>query len=76
LTQHHKPGRQQMTRDIYDKATVALDKTLMLQRIRDKIKQECPELIHDKRLKEWIGDDLFIMIEAEIASSAKEFGEL
>jgi hypothetical protein len=65
-----------MTRDVYDKATVALDKTLILQRIRDKIKQEVPELIHDKRLKEWIGDDLFIMIEAEIASSAKEFGEL
>ena len=65
-----------MTRDIYDKATVALDKTLMLQGIRDKIKRELPELMTDKRLREWIGEDLYIFIETKIALSADEFGNL
>ncbi len=65
-----------MTRDTYDRATVALDKTLAIQAVRDKIKRELPELLTDKRLKEWIGDDLFKMIELRIAISADEFGKL
>jgi hypothetical protein len=65
-----------MTRDTYDKATVALDKTLNLQAVRDKIKRELPELMTDKRLKEWIGDDLFKMIELRISIAADEFGKL
>lgn len=65
-----------MTRDIYDKATVALDKTLQLQAVRDKIKRELPELMTDKRLREWIGEDLYIFIETKIALSSDEFGKL
>jgi hypothetical protein len=30
----------------------------------------------DKRLREWIGEDLFIMIETKIALAANEFGKL
>ena len=65
-----------MTRDIYNKATVSLDKTLTLQGVRDKIKRELPELMSDKRLREWIGEDLYIFIETKIALAADEFGKL
>ena len=65
-----------MTRDTYDKATVALDKTLALQGIRDKIKQELPELLTNKQLREWLGEDLYIMLELRIALAADEFGKL
>jgi hypothetical protein len=65
-----------MTRDTYDKATIALDKTLALQGIRDKIKRELPELLHNKQLKEWVGDDLFSMLEMRIKLTADEFGKL
>lgn len=65
-----------MTRDTYDKATVALDKTLALQGIRDKIKRELPELLTNKRLREWVGEDLYIMLELRIALAADEFGKL
>jgi hypothetical protein len=65
-----------MTRDIYDKATVSLDKTLQLQAVRDKIKRELPELMHDKRLRERIGEDLYIFLETKIALADNEFGKL
>lgn len=65
-----------MTRDTYDKATVALDKTLALQGIRDKIKREVPEMMTNPQLREWIGEDLYIMIETKIALAASEFGKL
>jgi hypothetical protein len=65
-----------MTRDIYDKATVSLDKTLQLQAVRDKIKRELPELLNNKQLKEWVGDDLFSMLEMRIKLTADEFGKL
>jgi hypothetical protein len=65
-----------MTRDTYDKATVALDKTLQLQAVRDKIKRELPELMHDKRLRERIGEDLYIFLETKIALADNEFGKL
>jgi hypothetical protein len=65
-----------MTRDTYDKATVALDKTHKLQGIRDKIKRELPELEHDKQLKEWLSNDLFFLIESKIKAAADEFGKL
>jgi hypothetical protein len=55
---------------------VALDKTLALQGLRDKIKREISELEYDKRLKEWVGDDLFKLIESKIKESAEEFGKL
>lgn len=65
-----------MTRDTYDKATVALDKTLKLQGIRDKIKREIPELLYDKSLKEAIGDGIYVLIESKIKENADEFGKL
>lgn len=65
-----------MTRDTYDKATVALDRTLALKGIRDKIKRELPELEHDKRLKEWVGDHIFEMLELRILTSQSEFEKL
>jgi hypothetical protein len=65
-----------MTRETYDKATVALDKTYKLQAIRDKIKRELPELEHDKQLKEWLSDDLFKLIESKIKASSDLFGSL
>lgn len=64
-----------MTRDTYDKATVALDKTLKLQGIRDKVKRELPELEYDPQLKE-LAKEVFEVIETHIRLHADEFGKL
>jgi hypothetical protein len=64
-----------MTRDAYDKATVALDMFNKLTGIRDKIKREIPELEYDKQLKE-ASKPMFEALELKIKEQADKFGNL
>lgn len=64
-----------MTRDIYDKATISLDRFNKLVAIRDKIKKEFPEFEYDKEAKE-LSKDIFEVIEAKIKIEADKFGSL
>jgi len=64
-----------MTRDTYDKATVALDMTLKFQGVRDKIKRELPELEYDPQLKE-LAKEIFAVIEDKVRYHADQFGKL
>jgi hypothetical protein len=64
-----------MTRDTYDKATVALDRFNKLVAVRDKIKREFPEFEYDQEAKE-IGNAIFVLLEARIKTAADDFGYL
>lgn len=64
-----------MTRDTYDKATKALDRTLKLQSIRNKIKQAVPEFEYDAEAKA-IGKEILELLEEKIKAAADEFGKL
>jgi hypothetical protein len=61
-----------MTRDTYDKATVALDRYNKLVAVSDKIRREFPEFEYDKEAKE-IGDAIFALLEARIKTAEDEF---
>jgi hypothetical protein len=64
-----------MTRDSYDKATVALDRINKLKAIKDRIKREFPEFEYDMEAKE-IGNAIFKVLEARIMHEQKDFDQL
>lgn len=64
-----------MTHDTYTKATVALDKSLKLKAMREKIKREFPEFEYDAQMKE-IGDQIFSLVDAKISGYETQFNDL
>lgn len=64
-----------MNRDTYNNATVALDRVLKFQAIKDKIKREFPEFEYDKQSK-IVGDKIFAVLDKEIEEEQKYFDEL
>lgn len=64
-----------MTRDTYDMATVALDKSLKLKALKEKIKREVPELGFDPQLKD-ISQQIFDALDYEIRKHEQCFEDL
>lgn len=61
-----------MTRDAYDRATAALDKSLKLKALKQKIKSEVPELEFDAQLKD-ISQQIFDALDYEIRKHEQLF---
>lgn len=64
-----------MTRETYDRATAALDKSLKLKALKQKIKSEVPELEFDVQLKD-ISQQIFDALDYEIKKHEQCFEDL
>lgn len=64
-----------MTRDAYDKATVALTRVEKLKAIKEKLKREFPEFEYDSESKE-IGTSIFRVLDSRITQEQNDFNDL
>jgi hypothetical protein len=64
-----------MTREAYDMATIALDKSLKLKALKQKIEREVPELGFDPQLKD-IQQQIFDALDYEIRRHEQQFEDL
>ena len=64
-----------MTRDVYTKATVKLDRINRINAIIEKLKREFPEFEYDVEAKE-IGKSIYQLLQLRLLIEQKEFDEL
>jgi hypothetical protein len=64
-----------MTRDIYTKATVKLDRINRIKNVIEKLKREFPEFEYDIEAKE-IGKSIYQLLQLRLLIEQKEFDEL
>lgn len=64
-----------MTRELYDKATVSLDRINKLEATKAKLKREFPEWEYDSEAKE-IGERVFYLIDCMVKQEQTTFDHL